>query len=88
MAKKKRAELNTAKQKLTRSRIDLVKELMKPYEDFENRCKALEKKVDTASGYLDEIVKAKEQEEKDNKRNAWIILALVVLLFMNTFFPI
>ena len=68
LAKKKRAELNTAKQKLTRSRIDLVKELMKPYEDFENRCKALEKKVDTASGYLDEIVKAKEQEEKDNKR--------------------
>lgn len=26
--------------------------------------------------------------EKDNKRNAWIVLALVVLLFMNTFFPI
>ena len=68
LAKKKRAELNTAKQKLTRSRIDLIKELMKPYNDFEERCKALEKKVDTASGYLDEIVKAKEQEEKDNKR--------------------
>ena len=69
LAKKKRAELNSAKQKLSRSRIDLVKELMKPYEDFENRCKALEKKVDTASGYLDEIVKVKEQEEKDSKRN-------------------
>ena len=69
LAKKKRAELNSAKQKLTRSRIDLVRELMKPYEDFENRCKALEKKVDTASGYLDEIVKMKEQEEKDAKKN-------------------
>lgn len=69
LAKKKRAELNSAKQKLSRSRIDLVRELMKPYEDFENRCKALEKKVDTASGYLDEIVKMKEQEEKDAKRN-------------------
>jgi hypothetical protein len=68
LAKKKRAELNTAKQKLTRSRIDLIKELMKPYNDFEERCKALEKKVDTASGYLDEIVKAKEQERKDKKR--------------------
>ena len=68
LAKKKRAELNSAKQKLSRSRIDLVKELMKPYEDFENRCKALEKKVDTASSFLDEIVKIKEQEEKDNKR--------------------
>ena len=69
LAKKKRAELNTAKQKLTRSRIDLIKELMKPYNDFEERCKALEEKVDTASGYLDKIVKTKEQEEKDNKRN-------------------
>ena len=68
LAKKKRAELNTAKQKLTRSRIDLIKELMKPYNDFEERCKALEKKVDTASSYLDEIVKAKEQEEKEKKR--------------------
>ncbi len=26
--------------------------------------------------------------EKDNKRNAWIMLAIVVLLFMNTFFPL
>ena len=69
LAKKKRAELNSAKQKLSRSRIDLVRELMKPYEDFENRCKALEKKVDTASGMLDEIVKIKEQEEKDAKKN-------------------
>ena len=68
LAKKKRAELNTAKQKLTRSRIELIKELMKPYSDFEERCKRLERKVDTASGYLDEIVKLKEQEEKDNKR--------------------
>ena len=70
LAKKKRAELNTAKQKLSRSRIDLIKELMKPYNDFEERCKALEKKVDKASGLLDEIVKIKEQEEKDSKRKA------------------
>ena len=26
--------------------------------------------------------------EKDNKRNAWIALALFVLFFMNTFFPL
>ena len=26
--------------------------------------------------------------EKDNKRNAWIALALFVLIFMNTFFPL
>ena len=26
--------------------------------------------------------------EKDNKRNAWIALALFVLIIMNTFFPL
>lgn len=29
-----------------------------------------------------------KQYEKDNKRNAWIALALFVLMFMNTFFPL
>ena len=57
MAKKDRAELNNAK-----------KVLMKPYAEFETRCKALEKSIDTASGLLDEIVKAKEEKEKDLKR--------------------
>ena len=67
-AKKKRAELNAGREKLKRSRIDLINELMKPYSEFEDRCKALEKKVDKASAALDEIVKAKENEEKENKR--------------------
>ena len=29
-----------------------------------------------------------KEYEKDNKRNAWILLALFVLFFMNTFFPL
>ena len=29
-----------------------------------------------------------KEYEKDNKRNAWIGLALLVLIFMNTFFPL
>ena len=29
-----------------------------------------------------------KEYEKDNKRNAWIALALFVLMFMNTFFPL
>lgn len=29
-----------------------------------------------------------KEYEKDNKRNAWIALAIFVLLFMNTFFPL
>jgi len=29
-----------------------------------------------------------KEYEKDNKRNAWIALALFALMFMNTFFPL
>ena len=68
LAKKDRAELNKAKDKIAKTRRDLISELMKPYEDFEERCKALEKKVDLASKALDEIVKQKETEEKNKKR--------------------
>ena len=68
-AKKDRAELNNSKKFLMQSRIQLMNELMKPYADFETRCKALEKKIDMASGKLDEIVKAKENEEKAKKQN-------------------
>ena len=68
LAKKDRAELNKARDKIKRARIELIQELMKPYSDFEERCKALEKKIDSASGLLDEIVKIKEAEEKEKKR--------------------
>ena len=68
LAKKDRAELNKATEKIKRARIDLINELMKPYKDFENRCMALEKKVAKASGLLDEIVKQKENEEKEQKK--------------------
>lgn len=75
LAKKDRAELNKAVETIKRSRIALIKELMKPYQDFEERCKKLEKKIDEASKALDEIVKIKENEEKENKRkeieNIW-----------------
>lgn len=68
-AKKDRAELNNAKKTLSQARINLMKELMKPYSDFENRCKALEKKIDSVSGQLDVIVKEKENEEKQKKKD-------------------
>ena len=67
-AKKDRAELNTGKKTLTQTRIAVIKELMKPYEYFETRCKALEKNIDAASSALDKIVKVKEDAEKDLKR--------------------
>lgn len=68
LAKKKRAELNNAKKVLQQKRIEIIKECMKPYTDFEDRCKALEKAIDSASGELDDIVKLKEQEEGEKKR--------------------
>lgn len=75
LAKKDRAELNKAREKIGRARKDLIAELMKPYNDFEERCKALERKIDLASKALDEIVKIKENEEKQKKeeiiKNFW-----------------
>lgn len=67
-AKKDRATLNTSKKSLSQERIKVIKELMKPFEDFETRCKALEKNIDAAALALDEIVKAKEAAEKEVKR--------------------
>ena len=68
MAKKDRAELNNSKKVLSQARITLMRDLMKPYSDFETRCKNLEKMIEGASGKLDEIVKAKEEEEKTRKK--------------------
>lgn len=69
LAKKDRAELNKAKETIRQSRKAIISELMKPYEDFEERCKVLEKKIEQASNALDEIVKSKEAEEKQDKRS-------------------
>lgn len=68
-AKKDRAELNNSKKFLSQARINLMKELMKPYSDFEIRCKNLEKKIDSVSSQLDGIVKEKENEEKQKKKD-------------------
>jgi hypothetical protein len=68
MAKKDRAELNKAKKALGEARKSVIDRLMKPYRDFESRCKALEGLIDTASGKLDAIVKEREAEEKEAKR--------------------
>lgn len=67
-AKKDRAELNTAKKQIADERIRIMKELMKPFDEFVERCKGLEKNIDGASKALDEIVKLREQAEKEAKR--------------------
>ena len=68
MAKKDRAELNKASDKIKRTRLEIMAELTSPFKNFEERCKAVEKKIGQASLALDEIVKVKEQEEKDLKK--------------------
>ena len=68
LAKKDRAELNKAKDTIKRSRITIINELMKPYADFEERCKNLEKKIEQASKSLDEIVKIRDEQEKLKNR--------------------
>lgn len=68
VAKAKRAELNNAKKQIGQERIKLVKELMKPFDEFVEKCKSLEKLIDGASTQLDEIVKAKEKAEAELKR--------------------
>lgn len=68
LAKKDRAELNKAVDAIATVRKNLIKELMKPYSDFEERCKKLEKRIASASASLDEIVKIKENEEKNAKK--------------------
>lgn len=67
-AKKDRAELNKSEKALSCARKELIAELMKPYQDFEMRCIKLEKMIKEASSKLDEIVKVKEDEEKQIKR--------------------
>lgn len=90
-AKKDRAELNNSKKFLANTRINLMRELMKPYSDFETRCKNLEKQIDMASNALDGIVKVKENEEKEVKReniNAlWKMKNFHLVPFDNVFNP-
>lgn len=68
VAKKDRAELNNAQKKIATVRKELINELMTPYTDVENRLKQLEKNIKEASSKLDEIVKVKENAEKDEKK--------------------
>nr|DAQ89145.1 MAG TPA: Protein of unknown function (DUF1351) [Caudoviricetes sp.] len=66
-ARKDRAEINSGIKALSQKRIAIMKELMKPFADFEERCKVLEAKMKSAAVSLDGIVKEKERKEKDAK---------------------
>ncbi len=69
-AKKDRATLNASKKTVSSKRIEIIKKAMARFkiDDFEARCKKVEKDIDTAALALDAIVKVKEEEEKRVKR--------------------
>lgn len=68
-AKSDRAVLNKAEKALNEKRLELEREYMAPFQDFKalitDTCKAIK----AASGKLDEIVKAEETREKQEKEN-------------------
>lgn len=66
--KKDMAELNKAKDKLNRARIDAVKAVSAPIKEFEERIKEVVSLFDTAYVHLSEQVKSFEEAEKDKKR--------------------
>lgn len=68
-AKKDRAELNKASKELNDKRKDLEKEFMRPFDEFKSVIKETTDAINSASGKLDEIVKAEEEREKALKRD-------------------
>jgi len=69
-AKKDRATLNASKKTVSAKRIDIIKRAFARFgiDTFEEKCKRVEKKIDSVSLALDAIVKVKEDEEKSIKR--------------------
>ena len=74
-AAKDKAELNNAAKQLNDERIQLEKEWLLPFNEFKGIVTDTVNLIKDASGKLDVIVKAKEQEEKDAKyaliKNIW-----------------
>lgn len=68
-AKSDRAVLNKAEKALNEKRLELEREYMQPFQEFKalitDTCKAIK----SASGKLEEIVKAEENREKQEKEN-------------------
>jgi hypothetical protein len=67
-AEEDRALLNKTSKTLNDERIAIEKEFMKPFEDFKSIIKDTTDLIKEASSKIDEIVKTKEQEEKDIKK--------------------
>lgn len=67
-AKKDRAVLNSASKELNTRRLSLEREFMKPFDEFKAIIKQTTTAIDFAASKLDEVVKAVEETQKNEKR--------------------
>lgn len=65
--KKMRAELNKIEKAINSRKVEIKKEFLKPYTEFEEQTKALMKKVSDCSQAIDNQIKAFEEKEKADK---------------------
>lgn len=69
LAKTDRATLNKFSDAINNEKKRIKNELLKPYVDFENKCKELMAIIDDASKCIDTQVKAFENKEQEEKKN-------------------
>ena len=72
--KKMRAELNKVEKAINARKVEVKKEFMKPYTEFEEQTKALMKKISDCSKAIDDQIKAfdeREKHEKYERMEAW-----------------
>jgi hypothetical protein len=90
-AKRDRADLNAAAKRLNDRKIELKKDFMKPFVEFEDIIGEATEEIGKASKAIDEIVKADEKREKDEKREAieafWRAQAFDLVTFDRIFDP-
>ena len=67
-AKSDRATLNKVAKAINDEKIRIKKEVLKPFEDFENKCKELQGIITDASSSIDAQVKAFEEKEQNEKK--------------------
>ena len=67
-AKSDRATLNKVAKALNDEKIRIKKEVLKPFEDFESKCKELQGIITDASNSIDVQVKAFETKEQEEKK--------------------
>lgn len=68
MAKQNRADLNRLLKAINDKRIEMKKQFLEPYAQFEAECKILTGLIDEQSEKIDEQIKAYENAEKEQKQ--------------------